>query len=139
MRRFRSIIAIAALGFPGSSAAEWLTGRGSGKPAKTITVEVGGKSHQLPFYKFDLQVTELVLRRDTEKSDYYWLEATLTEYRDSNLYYLMLDDAILGEIYTRGNKWAVGFESLDLARPCLEHLRKLHKLKPEQVRDATKA
>ncbi len=139
MRRLLPAIAVIVLGYPGISAAEWLTGRGSGKPAKTITVEVDGKPHQLQFYKFDLQVTDLVLRRDTEKSDYYWLEATLTEYRDSDLYSLMLDDLMLGQIYTRGNKWAVGFESLDLGRRCLEHLRTLHNLKPEHVRDATKA
>jgi hypothetical protein len=87
-----------------------------------------------------LQVTELVLRRDTERADYYWLEATLTEQRDSgDGYLLMLDDVILGTIYTRGNKWAVGFTSLDLARRCFQHLRELHKLTPKRVHDTTKA
>jgi hypothetical protein len=94
----------------------------------------------VPLYKLDLQVTELVLRRDTERAGYYWLEATLTEWRDSGGgYLLMLDDVVLHEIYTRGDKWAVGFESLAVARRFLEHLRKLHNLKPERVRDATKA
>ena len=102
-------------------------------------MKVNGESHQLSLYKVNLQVTDLVLRRDSERADYYWLEATLTEFRDSDVYLLMLDDLMLGQIYTRGNKWAVGFESRDLGRRCLEHLRKLHKLKPEHVRDATKA
>lgn len=139
MRRLLPAIAVATLGLSGTVAAEWYSFRGSGRPDMTFPIEADGKTNQIPLYKFDLQVTELVLRQDTDCADYYWLEATLTQWCDSgDGYLLILDDLTLGEIYTRGNKWAIGFESLDLGRRCIEHLRKLHNLKPEQVRDATK-
>ena len=139
MRGLFSATAIAVFGLPGVVTAEWYSGRGSGLPDKTFPIEVDGKTQQMPLYKLDLKVTELVLRRDTERADYYWLETTLAEFRDSGSgYLLILDDVVLHEIYTRGNKWAVGFESLDLARRFLEHLQKLHRLPPPQVRDATK-
>lgn len=139
MRRLLLTIAILSPGCLLHSNAEWFTVYGSGKPAKTITMKLNGGSRRLPLYEAKLQVTDLILRRDNERAGYYWLEATLTEIRDSDVYLFTLDDNEPLRVYTRGDKWAVGFESLDLARRALDHLKKLHKLKLEHVRDATKA
>lgn len=140
MSRLQLIFAVVTLGIPSISAAEWYSIRGTGKPAKTIRGEAHGKTFELPLYKLDLQATALVLRRDTERADYYWLETTLTEQRDSgDGYFLAFGDVVLGEIYTRGNKWAIGFTSIDDARRCFRHLRELHRLDADHARDTTKA
>lgn len=137
MTRLLPIIAIAIPGFPSISAAEWYAIQG--KPTTTIRVKEHGKSAEIPVRKLDLRVTALVLRRDTERAGYYWLEATLPEQRDSGAGYLLaFDDVVLGDIKTRGDKWAIGFDSLDLARRCFQHLRALHKLDEALARDATK-
>ena len=116
---------------------EWYAiGRHGSKTSEKI--EGGELVSRVPVRKIDLQVTALVLRKDTEDTGRYWLEATLLTQRDSGDGYLLaFDDIILAEIKTRGDKWAVSFDSLELARRCFQHLRKLHKLDKTQAQDAT--
>ena len=138
MSRVSSTIALLALALPSVTLAEWYAIRG--EPATTLHIQENGKSIQVPVRKLDLRVTDLVLRPDTEDAKRYWVEATLVQWRDSGGGYLLaFGDVVLGDIYTRGNKWAIGFTSLDEARRCFQHLRKLHKLDAGHARDATKA
>jgi hypothetical protein len=139
MIRFLTTLAVLTIALPSIATAEWFTVYGTGKPAKIIRGEHRGKPFSVGVYKVDLQATELVLRRDTERADYYWVEATLTRQRDSGDGYMLLLDGIeTGTIYTRGPKWAVGFDSINDARRCFAHLRKLHRLDTGHARDATK-
>jgi len=137
MRHAIPIVAFLAVAL--QARAEWYAVGYEGATT-TIRIDERGKSAKVPVRKLDLQVTALVLRRDTESADRYWVEATLAKPRDSGDGYLLaFGDVVLGEIYTRGNKWAIGFTSLDYARRCFQHLRELHQLDSEHARDATKA
>ena len=138
MSHISSAIAFLALAFPSITLADWYAIYGA--PTTMIRIQEHGKSIELPVRKLDLRVTALVLRPDTEDPKHYWLEATLSEQRDSGDGYLLaFGDAVLGDIKTRGDKWAIGFDSLELAWRCFQHLRKLHKLDEAHARDATKA
>jgi hypothetical protein len=119
--------------------AEWYAiGRGDAKP--TEKVEGEKLVHRVPVRKIDLHVIAIILRKDTDDAGRFWLEATLQTQRDSGDGYLLaFDDVVLGEIKTRGDKWAIGFDSLQLARRCFQHLRGLHKLDQAHARDTTKA
>lgn len=129
---------VAFLGLALQASGEWYE---VGRERATITVRVTepDKSFDVPVRKLDLRVTAIILRRDTEDATHYWIEATLKEQRDSGDGYLLaFDDVVLRTIYTRGNKWAIGFSSLHDARRCFQHLRKLHRLDSDHARDATK-
>jgi hypothetical protein len=137
MSRVSSIIALLALALPSVSLAEWYAIRG--EPTTTLRIQDNGKSIQVPVRKFDPRVTDLILRPDSEDAKRYWVEVTLVQWLDSGDGYLLaFGDVVLGEIYTRGDKWAIGFTSLDKARRCFQHLSKLHKLDADHARDTTK-
>src|SRR5689334_13441673 len=106
MRRIGPTIAFAVLSWPGVSAADWYSIQGG--PATTIRIESDGQSHQISARKVDLPVEALVLRSDTERVDYFWLEVHLPDTRDSDGYLLVIDGRSLGQIFTRGPKWAIG-------------------------------
>jgi hypothetical protein len=137
MRHALSVFAFLVLAF--HARAEWYAiGRNDAK--QTETIEGGELVSRLPVRKIDLHVTALILRKDTEDAGRFWLEATLQTQRGSgDGYLLVLGDVVLGEIKTRGDKWAIGFDSIELARRCFQHLRELHKLDEAHARDATKA
>jgi hypothetical protein len=138
MSRVSSSIALIALTLPSVAFAEWYSIRG--EPTTTIRIQDKGKSIQVPVRKFDPRVADLILRPDTEDAKRYWVEVTLVQWLDSGSGYLLaFGDVVLGAIYTRGNKWAIGFTSLNEARRCFLHLRKLHQLNSDHARDATKA
>ena len=111
---------------------------------KSIRLQVDNKTMQVPVRKVDLPVSALILRTDTERADCYWLEVTLPDTRDSDAHMLVIDGRAVGEVYTagqvytRGNKWAIGFISLEQARRSFNYLRKLHRLDAQHARDATK-
>ena len=141
MSHVATLIACAVLGVPSISAAQWYSFVDGG-PRKAIRVEFDSKSSlTLQLAKIKLPVTALVLRRDTERADYFWLEAHLpeTEVIDPDSYLLVINGRSVGQIFYRGHKWAIGFSSLEQARRCLQYLRKYHHLDSEHVRDATKA
>ena len=135
----RAIPIVACLSLALQASGDWYA---VGREGATTTIRITehGKSLDVPARKLALRVTALVLRRDTESADRYWVEATLAEQRDSGDGYLLaFGDVVLGTIYTRGNKWAIGFTSLDNGRRCFQHLRELHRLDSDHARDATKA
>ena len=136
MRHPVRTIACVLLGLPSGSHAEWY--RIHGESPKTIRIEIEGQAMQLPLSKIELPVTALDLRRDTERSDYFWVEVSLPATRDSDSHLLVIDGRNIGQVFTRSNKWAVGFSSLAQARSCFEYLQKFHRLDPKHARDATK-
>ena len=78
MSHLATLIACAVLSLPSISAAEWYSSLG--RPRKAIRVEFDGKSSlTLDLAKIELPVTSLVLRRDTDRADYFWLEVHLAE------------------------------------------------------------
>jgi hypothetical protein len=137
MSHFSLAIAFLAFALPTGARAEWYAIRG--KPTTTLRLQAEGKVVEVPVRKIDLPATALVLRRDTEDAKRYWVEITLTEPRDSGDGYLLaFGDVVLSEIYTRANRWAIGFTSLEQARRCFAHLRKLHQFDSEHAKDRTK-
>jgi hypothetical protein len=129
-------MACVLLSLPSVSEAGWYSMQGE-SPTK-IRVEVESKAMQLPVRKIDLPVTALGLRRDTERPDYYWVEVALPETRDSDRHLLVIAGRSVGQVFTRANKWAIGFSSLAQARRCFDYLQKFHQLDPKHARDATK-
>lgn len=143
MGRFRAVITFAMLSLPSISAAKWY--RIQGESSTFIRIHADGQSMRIPVREVDLLVSALVLRHDTERPDWYWIEVTLPETRDSDGHLLVIDDRAVGQvwdvggIYTRGDKWAVGFTSLRQARRCFYYLRTFHHLDAKHAHDATKA
>ena len=140
MTHLRSTTAVIGFLVGGVTAdAEWYAiGRGGAKT--TQKVEGGELIVRAPVKKIDLPVTAVILRKDTDDAGRFWLEATLLTQRDSgDGYILAFEDVVLSEIKTRGDKWAIGFDSLELARRGFRHLRELHKLEKAQARDTTNA
>lgn len=135
-----TLFALGSVGLQSIATAEWIALYGhEPEPSTTIRVAFdGGKILQIPLRRFDLRATALVLRRDTERADYFWLEVEMPQTIDSDGYLLVIHGHFVGQIYTRGNKWAIGFDSIEKARCCLEYLREFHHLDSQHVRDATK-
>jgi hypothetical protein len=135
-------IALVAFGLTVPSAAEWYFIQGNSPTS--IRLQVDGRSTRVSVRKVDLPVSALILRTDTERADWYWLEVSLPDTRDSDAHMLVIDGRAVGEVYTagqvytRGNKWAIGFISLEQARRSFNYLRKLHRLDAQHARDATK-
>jgi hypothetical protein len=142
MHRLRTAIVLGVLNLPGISAAEWYFC--DGESPTTIRLHVGEQSMPIAVRKVDLPVSAVVLRRDSERVDWYWLEVTLPETRDSDGHMLVIDGRAVGQIpepgqvYTRGNRWAIGFISLEQARRCFDYLRNFHRLDAAHAHDATK-
>ncbi len=109
-----------------------------GDSPTTVRVEFEGKAMNVPVRKVDLRVEEIVLRRDTERADYFWLEVLLPETMDSDAHILVIEGRNIGQVFTRTRKWAIGFSSVEEGRRCLQFLRQFHRLDEKHVRDRTK-
>lgn len=136
MRRAFPFAAFLALAFQASG--EWYAidrTKGTG----TEKIEDGHLVVRVPIRVLDLKVVAVILRETNDYLGKYVIEATLDKQRDSgNGYYLAFGQTVIHDIKTRGDKWAMGFDSLELARECLNYLQKHHKLDPSHVRDTTK-
>lgn len=140
MNRIAILIGFALLSLPSISAAEWYYMFDG--PRKAVRVQFDESPPvQLQLAKIDLPVTALVLRPDTERADYFWLEIHLpkTEAIDSDGYLLVINGRSAGQILYRGHKWAIGFNSLEKARLCLRYLHKFHNINSKDVSDKTRA
>ncbi len=77
MSRFQATVTVAIFSLPGISAGEWY--RIQSDSPTTIRIHADGQSLKVPVRKVQLPVSALVLRRDTERSDWCWVEVTLPD------------------------------------------------------------
>lgn len=108
-------------------------------------MERGNLVLRIPVAK--IEVTDVVLRHDTDDPSILWLEFHMEQYRDpgDHIFYFKPAQRQHSQFFVRGShiheegcKWAIKFDKLPKARMALSEAAKSYKLNHKRALDQTK-